>query len=219
MSDRLPLATILPSNAMPLQRALDLASGARLDEMPVDIRDLWSAERCPAPLLGWLAWALSVDHWDDSWTEAQKRKVIGASYDIHRVKGTIGAVRRALDALGIHVEVREWFQTGDAPGTFRIDAFADYIFAAGFGVNAALISMISRQIDTVKRASQHYTLRIGERFATKQPLRVAVRDKQRDSITHDPMPRTYADTAYCQLRSAFRDRQFDRQTLNIVSPA
>jgi phage tail P2-like protein len=43
----------------------------------------------------------------ETWTEAQKRAVIAASVATHKRKGTIGALKRALAALGYEVVVDE----------------------------------------------------------------------------------------------------------------
>lgn len=89
-----------------------------LDRLPeVPIRQLWSPQTCPAAQLPWLAWALSVDEWDATWPEETKRQVIAASIEQHRKKGTVGALRRALQRLGYEVEIDE--QTGVAY-TFRL---------------------------------------------------------------------------------------------------
>jgi len=63
-------------------------------------RDLWNPQTCPAHLLPWLAWALSVDDWDPEWPEATRRRVIAESVEIHRHKGTVASVRRILRAQG-----------------------------------------------------------------------------------------------------------------------
>ena len=91
--------TLLPPNASDLERALDAAT-ARIGAVPLPLRDLWSPDRCPAALLPWLAWALSVDYWRSDWPESVKRHVIACSVLIHRRKGTVWAVRDALRAAG-----------------------------------------------------------------------------------------------------------------------
>lgn len=96
--DGAPVHTLLPANATALERALALTVGRLSDLKPVDT--LWNPALCPAPALPWLAWALSVDEWDSDWTEAQQREVIAASIDIHRHKGTLWSIRRALEAAG-----------------------------------------------------------------------------------------------------------------------
>lgn len=61
-------ATLLPPSSSALERALDFANAGRLAALSATIPELWSIERCPEPLLGHLAWSLSVDEWDDGWT-------------------------------------------------------------------------------------------------------------------------------------------------------
>lgn len=73
---------------------------------------------CPYDTLPWLAWSLHVDEWDTNWTEQQKRDVIAASVAVHKTKGTIGALKRALAALGYEVTVDE--NTGEVY-TFRLE--------------------------------------------------------------------------------------------------
>lgn len=112
---------LLPISATSSERALS-TTVSRVSAVPVPARTMWSPQNCPVDLLPWLAWAFSVDEWDSEWTDAQKRASIAASYSIHRRKGTIGAVRRAIAALGLEVEIIEWFQEtpiGD-PYTFRV---------------------------------------------------------------------------------------------------
>lgn len=115
------MSDLLPHNATPFERAADGAT-ARISDIPVPVRDVWSASECPASLLPWLAWALSVDDWDSSWSVQQKRDTIAVSAATHRVKGTAGAVTRSLGALGINAQVQEWFQQSPpaAPYTYRL---------------------------------------------------------------------------------------------------
>lgn len=105
---------LLPPNATPQERALSLATD-RLPDVP--IKTLWSPQTCPEAQLPWLAWALSVDEWDSTWSVETKRQAIAASIEQHRKKGTVGALRRALQRLGYEVEIDE--NTGVAY-TFRL---------------------------------------------------------------------------------------------------
>ncbi len=93
-------ATLLPPNATDLERALAQLA-AEMTAMPVGISDIKIPSRSPAAFLPHLAWEMSVDEWDPAWTEEVKRAVIEASIDVHRHKGTIWAVRRALTAAGL----------------------------------------------------------------------------------------------------------------------
>lgn len=118
-----PIAeVILPGEATSLEKALlavELASLANVD--PAIIASIWNPATCPPALLPWLAWALSVDVWDNSWTEQRKRKVIAASPVVHRLKGTRGAVSRSLAAFDLESDIVEWWQSGGRRGTFRVD--------------------------------------------------------------------------------------------------
>lgn len=100
---------LLPSNADVFEREL-AALSAELDAIdPIAIETIWDAWRCPAALLPWLAWALSVDVWDDSWAEPVKRQAIADSPDYHRIKGTVQAVTAALALANRPFELTEWF--------------------------------------------------------------------------------------------------------------
>jgi len=112
-------APLLPPNATDAERGVERA-GRRLDQMAVPVRHLWNPDTCPAAHLPWLAWALSVDIWDTTWPETSKREVLRRSVAVHRRKGTVGAVRDALGAVGYR-DVRilenrhlrdQWVQAG-----------------------------------------------------------------------------------------------------------
>lgn len=177
--------TLLPPNSTKLERAIESALADRIDGIDLPIDRLWRAESCPAYLLPWLAWAMSVDVWDDAWSEATKRKVVAASFDVHRRKGTVGAVRRSLEALGIEIAVSEWFEYDGAPHTFRLDASGESLIANGLPVSAKLAEIVSLQIDHVKPARAHYTLRVGEQMTSAQTVRSAFAGKIVDRLTHD----------------------------------
>jgi len=105
---------LLPPNATIQERAISLSVN-RLPTVP--LKTLWTPATCPEAQLPWLAWALSVDEWDAAWPIETKREVIAASIEQHRKKGTVGALRRALQRLGYEVDIDE--ATGVAY-TFKI---------------------------------------------------------------------------------------------------
>lgn len=150
--------SLLPPNASPLERALEAVAGARIEAVEVErLRALWTPADCPAPLLPWLAWALSVDEWDADWSEATQRAVIAASVEVHRRKGTLGAVRRALAATGYRTQISEWWQQlpVGVPHTFRIDVEID-----DRGIDDVTLTALARQLDATKPVRSHYTLRM-----------------------------------------------------------
>lgn len=143
---------LLPPSSTELERRL-AAVLADATAGHFDLRRLWNPETCPLELLPWLAWAWSVDHWDPSWTEQQKRDTVASALQVQSIKGTAGAVQRALDALGINARVQEWWQQTppeDPPYTFRV-----FINAEQVEVTADDQWRVMRVIDAVKNARSH----------------------------------------------------------------
>ena len=142
---------MLPPNATDQERALDDAA-ARLSGVPVPLRQLWNPDTCPASLLPWLAWAFSLDEWSDNWAEAQQRAAIKASYGVHRSKGTIGAVKQALAALGFTARVQEWFNQIPAgnPYTYRLLLEVDQV-----GYSQADLQKLLDVVDASKNLRSH----------------------------------------------------------------
>ncbi|EBY1952598.1 phage tail protein I [Salmonella enterica] len=141
--------SLLPTGSTPLEKAAaDALKGVDLLSVPLrTLQDPWT---CPSLLLPWLAWAYSVDRWDDSWTEITRRQAIAASYDVHRKKGTLGAIRRIVSATGYLATASEWWEFGGEPGTFRL----------GIGVPESgspddVQREIVRLIDDVRPLSRH----------------------------------------------------------------
>lgn len=116
--------TLLPCNASELERAIDVTAAERLAVIPHYVRSTASPNTIPDVLLPWLAWARRVEVWDSSWSDEQKRAVIAASFESHRRKGTVGAIRGALAALGVSLQLVEWFNDAPQaqPYTFRLIA-------------------------------------------------------------------------------------------------
>ncbi|MGE4298901.1 MAG: phage tail protein I [Desulfovibrionaceae bacterium] len=120
MSDDATVASLLPDNATAQEIALAKTT-ARIGDVPtLAVRAMWNPDTCPAALLPWLAWALSVDMWDDAWPEARKRAVIKASVAVHRIKGTPAAVEGMLAALGFDAGLVEWPEYDGDPYTFKV---------------------------------------------------------------------------------------------------
>ncbi|MCI4217763.1 phage tail protein I [Dickeya dianthicola] len=126
------------------------SSTQRLSEIAVCLDTLWSAERCPAQLLPYLAWALSVDRWDKRWSEQTKRQVIKAAWLVHRQKGTVASLRRVVEPFGYLIRITEWWQTGGTPGTFRLD-----IGVQDAGITEETYLELERLIADAKPVSRH----------------------------------------------------------------
>ena len=115
-------ADLLPPNAGEMERNLSKAV-ARLSDIPMMVRKSWNPDTCPAELLPWLAWSFSVDEWNDAWSESEKSQVIRNSHYVHRKKGTLSSVRRAIEPLGYFIKVVEWFdeEPVGVPFTFSLE--------------------------------------------------------------------------------------------------
>ena len=100
---------LLPSNTTPLEQELARLS-SRIDGIdPAAIETIWDAWACPAALLPWLAWALSVDHWDERWSEIVKRQAIADSPDYHRRKGSVASIEAIVALAGRPFRIIEWW--------------------------------------------------------------------------------------------------------------
>ncbi|WP_392989636.1 phage tail protein I [Serratia ureilytica] len=141
--------TLLPPHATSLMSRIEQAS-ERATTMPVPLRKLWDPDACPTALLPYLAWALSVDRWDPAWSDATKRAAIKQSYFIHRHKGTTAALRRAVEPLGYVIRVLEWWQSNEAPGTFRLDVGVEET-----GITEEMYHELERLIEDAKPVSRH----------------------------------------------------------------
>lgn len=144
------MADLLPLNATDQERAI-AAAAAR--DVTVLVRETWNPDTCPVALLPWLAWAFNVDTWNAAWTDSQKRGVIKSSINVHRKKGTIGALRSALNGLGYDLAVQEWFQKAPAgdPYTFSIGIRVDQV---GIASSAAFDQIVS-VANSVKNLRSH----------------------------------------------------------------
>lgn len=115
------MTKLLPPNSTKFEINFESAF-SRISDIENSTRKFNNPMTAQSQVLPWLAWEKSVDVWDKNWNEDQKRNAIAASYNIHAHKGTIGALEQAVDALGLNVIIREWFQTVPMlkPYTFEV---------------------------------------------------------------------------------------------------
>ncbi|EEO27219.1 phage tail protein I [Oxalobacter paraformigenes] len=141
--------SLLPPNTTKLERALE-ETAALISDVPVPISRYIDPATCPAGLLPWLAWELSVDWWDENWTEAQKRAAIAASPYVHMKKGTPSAIRQAIKALGYTIKIYTSWQERLAPHAFRVE-----IGVSSQGINEFLINEINRLVQANKNTRSY----------------------------------------------------------------
>lgn len=143
--------TLTPPSSTRLERVAARVC-ASLGEVRVPLRQLWDPCTCPVDLLPYLAWAFSVDRWDENWSAATKRSVIASSFFIHLHKGTINVLRAVISPLGSLTGVSEWFESGSVPGTFGVS-----IRIGNKGLSADAYLELERLIDDAKPCSRHLT--------------------------------------------------------------
>lgn len=89
-------SSLLPPGSSALERRLAQACSG-ISDLNVPLRDLWNPWKCPEKFLPYLAWAFSVDSWDENWSEQEKRTVVSESFWLHQRKGTIAAIRHVVE--------------------------------------------------------------------------------------------------------------------------
>ncbi|MCS4316590.1 phage tail P2-like protein [Serratia sp. BIGb0234] len=141
--------SLLPSGSTPLERRAAQAC-AGISDLNTPLRDLWNPDRCPVKFLPYLAWAFSVDRWDEKWTPAEKRKAVKDAFYIHRRKGTIAAIRRVIEAMGYSMSIAEWWQVADPLGTFRLTIDVNEV-----GITEEIVRELERLIGDARPVSRH----------------------------------------------------------------
>lgn len=142
------MSSMLPQESYDIEKRLELLSD-RYDFKNPSL-DLWNADKCPKDLLIYLAWALSVDLWDESWAEDVKRSVCRESLDIHRLKGTTYALQKSVDNLGYSARLIYWHQNKEIDkGRFRV------VVSDENEIPSEKIRQINEVIEKNKRGTLH----------------------------------------------------------------
>ena len=126
------------------------AACAVISDLSVPLRDLWNPWRCPVKFLPYLAWAFSVDRWEETWSETVKRQAVSDAFWIHQRKGTVAAVRRVIETLGYSMTLQEWWEVADPAWTFRLEIDLNDI-----GITEPVIKELERIIGDAKPVSRH----------------------------------------------------------------
>jgi phage tail P2-like protein len=141
--------SLMPTGSSLVERRLAVAC-ADASNLNVPLRDLWDPWKCPAKFLPYLAWAFSVDRWDETWTESEKRQEISDAFWIHQRKGTVAALRRVIEKMGYAISVTEWWEVADPAGTFRLAVDLNDI-----GITYDMLKDLERLIEETKPVSRH----------------------------------------------------------------
>lgn len=186
--------SLLPPGSSPLERRAAEACSA-VSDLNVSLRDLWNPDKCPVVFLPYLAWAFSVDRWDEKWPAAEKRKVVKDAFYIHRRKGTVAAINRVIENMGYTMTIEEWWEVADPAGTFRLT-----IDVMDVGITENIVNELERLIGDAKPVSRHLAqLSISTRTTGDIYIAAAINDgniitvypanyQPNDSIHYDGMP-------------------------------
>lgn len=142
-------SSLLPPGSSALERRLAQACSG-ISDLNVPLRDLWNPWKCPAKFLPYLAWAFSVDRWEETWTETAKRQAVSDAFWIHQRKGTVAAVKRVIEGMGYSMTLEEWWKVADPAGTFRLEIDLNEI-----GITEPMIYELERIIGDAKPVSRH----------------------------------------------------------------
>lgn len=142
-------SSLLPPGSSALERRLAQACSG-ISDLNVPLRDLWNPWKCPSKFLPYLAWAFSVDRWEETWTETAKRQAVSDAFWIHQRKGTVAAVKRVIQGLGYSMTLEEWWKVADPAGTFRLEIDLNEI-----GITEPMIAELERIIGDAKPVSRH----------------------------------------------------------------
>ena len=142
--------SLLPPNATKLLKDLEGVAADSID-LPTPNRFVNNPDLAPANILPWLAWALSVDDWSEEWSIDVRRNVIKASLEVHRRKGTIGSLKRALSAFNYqNIKIEEWFNYSGSPYCFKVS-----LEIVDVGFDFSIIGEIEKIIKNTKNARSH----------------------------------------------------------------
>ncbi len=103
--------------------ALELAAAeacAELAHLSVPLVNLWDPETCPAGVVALSGMGIFGRSLGQRTGQRRQNALrIQSAWFIHKHKGTIGACKRVVEPLGYVINVTEWWETHDVPGTFR----------------------------------------------------------------------------------------------------
>lgn len=188
--------SLLPPNATRLERALE-AGTARIGEVHAPIETLMDPATIAVEALPWLAYGLSVDFWETSWSEGMKRRTVADSIAQHKIKGTRASVEHVLARVDALARVIEAFEDPArlAPHTFEVELplVTAPGAAGGSRAYAAIVDDIIAQVTAVKPLREHLTvvqsLTLAGGVAVQGEVRIAGYTRDDADLLIDDAPR------------------------------
>lgn len=152
--------TLMPPNSSGLDHKLSQVC-SRIEDIPVPLRDLWNPNTCPAELLPWLAWTLSLDSWKEYWPESIKRARCREAITIQRRKGTLRSVKDVVASFGGDIVIREWWQKTPQGRPHTFDVLINVNNMGGQAVSAEFVQDIIDEISRTKPVRSHFEVQQG----------------------------------------------------------
>jgi phage tail P2-like protein len=152
----LKIFSVLPDNASPLERALELTFSEELYSLESPYPNLHDAATTPNSALTLLALEKQVSIWDADDTEDIKRKQTANAWLVKQQSGKRQGIQTALNDLGFGCDVIPWYKSGsDEPYSMQINAYC---------LEQPLTPDINKRLDEVivetKSERDIYTLRL-----------------------------------------------------------
>lgn len=154
LADLLPDSIAKDENVAASAKAIDPELKQVADH--IDIPALYvNIDRLPGDVLDHLATQYDVTVWRDSWPVAVKRSVLKTAIAEKRKKGTVSAVKKALESIASQATIVEWWQKEPKgkPHTFSIVATQSDIEGI---IPAELQEDLIALIDDAKPLRSHY---------------------------------------------------------------
>lgn len=166
--------TLIPSSiADPRSQAL-AALTSRLGNLDPAVAITLLIDHVSASALPHLVRQFDMADWvTDTMAEVTIRRLLKQAVALKRRMGTRWAVAYALSAAGAIARITEWWEAEPQaePHTFAVDLLVnEHLRDDALIISPALVKDARRLIDVSKRASQHYTIRLGA--ALDQPIRL-----------------------------------------------
>lgn len=161
--------SLLPINASSLLKDLERA-GDKILDLKTANRLVFNPDLAPENILPWIGWALSIDAWSDDWSLETKRKMIRNSLILHKIKGTKGAVKKALEIIGISAQITEWWEVEPklTPHTFGLVAYLNdnLAYDSKIIITQDTQKKLINLINNVKPLRSHLDFKLGMKFGS-----------------------------------------------------
>lgn len=163
LSQILPENIAKDSNVKAAAEALDSKLQAVSKEVDIPLI-YFRLNELSSEQLDHIAYAWDASVWRESWTLEIKRNVLNNVIREKRKRGTLGAVKAAIETIGSVTDVKEWWQENPkgVPHTFKITARINHYPGV---LDSELQEDLFALIDDAKPARSHYEFILSTRLS------------------------------------------------------